>query len=152
MCAYTHLPTGAPATLLVQSLLTSSPAPFPRMRKSPMWDTSNAPDFCLTVMCSSIMDVYWMGMSQPANHTILAPSVMCRSWRGVLCIGTASVVLTKSFVHVTVELKKQDCDGRPIVLTVLVYQRGEVLFEPDTDCRLLDDLDVPLKERELLFA
>jgi hypothetical protein len=89
MCAYTHLPTGWPDTSFVHNVLTRSLAPLPLIRKSPMWETSNAPAVVRTAMCSSIMVVYWMGMSHPANQTILAPSFTCSSCIGVLCIEPA---------------------------------------------------------------
>ncbi len=67
----------------------SAPASLPLMMKSPMWDTSNAPEWVLTAMCSSMIDVYWMGMSQPAKKTIFAPRAACWSRIGVLCMQAA---------------------------------------------------------------
>src|SRR5699024_1943741 len=51
---------------------------------SPMWETSNTPTPFTTVMCSSIIPVYSIGMLKPANSCILAPSAMCTSVNGVV--------------------------------------------------------------------
>ena len=33
--------------------------------------------------CSSMIDVYWTGMAQPAKSTIRAPWATCQSYKGV---------------------------------------------------------------------
>ena len=40
---------------------------------SPMCETSKTPALVRTARCSSLMPVYWTGISQPANGTSLAP-------------------------------------------------------------------------------
>ena len=59
-----------------------------------MCDRSNSPAADRTARCSSRMPAYWIGISQPANSTIFAPSA---SWRsssglGVAAIGAGSVI------------------------------------------------------------
>ncbi len=83
------------------------------MMRSPMWDTSNAPERVLTVMCSSIMDVYWMGMSHPANQTILAPRATCSSLKGVLRMRPGLRYPSKSFGNLTDRCPGSGTDGQP---------------------------------------
>ena len=59
-----------------------------------MCDRSNRPAAVRTARCSSRIPEYWIGISQPANSTTLAPSA---SWRsssglGVGAIGSGSVI------------------------------------------------------------
>src|SRR3990172_8239117 len=53
---------------------------------------SNSPAAWRTAKCSSMMPVYSMGISQPPNSAILAPSCLCRGWSGVLFKGTVDVI------------------------------------------------------------
>ena len=48
-----------------------------------MCDRSNSPAAERTARCSSRMPPYWIGISQPANSTIFAPSASWRSSSGV---------------------------------------------------------------------
>ena len=48
-----------------------------------MCDRSNRPAAERTARCSSRMPPYWIGISQPANSTIFAPSASWRSSSGV---------------------------------------------------------------------
>ena len=48
-----------------------------------MCDRSNRPAAVRTARCSSRMPPYWIGISQPANSTIFAPSASWRSSSGV---------------------------------------------------------------------
>src|SRR5215471_9350419 len=49
-------------------------------------------------MCSSLTPLYWSGISQPANSTILAPAATWRSNRGVRrkVMGTAPTLASAS--------------------------------------------------------
>ena len=55
----------------------------PRISITAMCDTSNRPQLVRHQLCSAITPSYWMGISQPANGTSLAPSSMWRECRGV---------------------------------------------------------------------
>ena len=48
-----------------------------------MCDRSNRPTALRTVRCSSMIEAYWTGISQPANGTIRAPSATCAACSGV---------------------------------------------------------------------
>ena len=53
---------------------SASPASWPTTYSSPMCDRSNSPTACRTVRCSSMIELYWTGMSQPPNSISRAPS------------------------------------------------------------------------------
>ena len=48
-----------------------------------MWLTSKRPAAVRTAVCSSVMVVYWTGMSQPPKSTMRAPWPRCQSYKGV---------------------------------------------------------------------
>src|SRR5918999_4931902 len=50
---------------------------------SPMWDRSKRPMALRTVRCSSMIDAYCTGISQPAKGIIRAPSSTWTAWSGV---------------------------------------------------------------------
>ena len=79
---------------LISALARAAPASGPSTTSSPMCDRSNSPAADRTARCSSRMPEYWIGISQPANSTILAPSASCRSriGLGVAAIGSGSVI------------------------------------------------------------
>src|SRR5690349_21637859 len=57
------------------------------MRMSPMWLTSKTPTPPRTALCSAIrppLDGYSTGISHPPKSTILAPSLRCSAFSGVL--------------------------------------------------------------------
>ncbi len=48
-----------------------------------MWETSKTPALVRTARCSSMIELYWTGISQPANGTSRAPAATWRSCSGV---------------------------------------------------------------------
>src|SRR3990170_3038973 len=67
----------------VQTWRRSAAACGPVTSKRPMWETSNIPAAVRTALCSSMMPVYWTGISQPAKGTMRAPRRTCSAWRQV---------------------------------------------------------------------
>src|SRR3990170_7509064 len=59
-----------------------------------MWETSTRPAAVRTALCSSMMPVYWTGISQPAKGTMRAPRRRCSGWRQVR--RRASLILATS--------------------------------------------------------
>src|SRR5512136_2257281 len=68
---------------LVSSLSREPPAFLPVIQTLPMSETSKIPAPERTALCSSRIEVYQTGNSQPAKSIILAPSSRCTSLRGV---------------------------------------------------------------------
>src|SRR5579872_1754757 len=64
-----------------------------------MWLTSNAPAACRTASCSSLMDEYCSGISQPLKGTSRAPAPACAAWSGVRLSSTGSVPTLSSTVR-----------------------------------------------------
>jgi len=48
-----------------------------------MCETSNTPQAWRTALCSSMMLVYWIGMSNPPKELMTAPRALCRSYKQV---------------------------------------------------------------------
>src|SRR5258707_2130451 len=71
--------------------VNAPPGVFPvRIRISPIWLTSNTPTPWRTALCSGIKPPfagYSTGISQPPKFTILAPSLRCSAFNGVLRSG-----------------------------------------------------------------
>ena len=61
---------------------SAAPASGPSTYSSPMCDRSNRPTRSRTVRCSSMIELYWTGMSQPPNSISRAPSSRCASVSG----------------------------------------------------------------------
>ena len=73
---------------------SASPASGPTTYSSPMCDRSNSPTRWRTVRCSSMIELYWTGISQPPNSISRAPSSRWVSVRGVTWTGGSSVSVT----------------------------------------------------------
>src|SRR5438067_247981 len=67
-------------------------APTPSKKNSPMCERSKRPAAFRTARCSATMPPYWIGISQPANGTIFAPSATCRSYSGVRSSSVSTVM------------------------------------------------------------
>src|SRR6266516_2136241 len=63
----------------------------PATRNLPMWDTSNSPATWRTAKCSSRIEVYCCGISQPPKSTIRPPRATCLSYRGVRFVSLLAV-------------------------------------------------------------
>jgi hypothetical protein len=81
---YCAPPSGMRLTSLDSIRWRNRSASGPRVSTSPMCETSKTPTLFLTAMCSSLMPLYWTGISNPANGIIRAPAARCRSCSGVL--------------------------------------------------------------------
>src|SRR5262245_46342284 len=80
---YCTWPTAKAATSLVVRVCRAVSAPGPSTSNSPMWLTSKIPTPARVARCSSMIPVYWTGMSQPAKGTMRAPALTWAAWSGV---------------------------------------------------------------------
>src|SRR5262245_20662356 len=79
---------------------TASSACGPRIKMSPIWETSNTPTPVRTAKCSFIrppLAGYSTGMSQPPKSTILAPSRRCSALSEVFLSAWLSAVEDNTF-------------------------------------------------------
>ena len=67
------------ATRRVRSSARNTAAPGPSNRSRPMCEMSMMPAAVRVAWCSSMIEVYWTGMAQPANSTMRAPWAACQS-------------------------------------------------------------------------
>ena len=67
-----------------------SAAAGPSTQSSPMCDRSNRPARSRTLRCSSMMPLYWTGISQPPNSMSRAPAARCVSQSAVRRSGAAA--------------------------------------------------------------
>ena len=76
---------------MTSAAASAAPASGPSTISSPMCERSNRPAAARTARCSSMIPAYWIGISQPAKSTILAPSASWRSRSGVGCGAAADL-------------------------------------------------------------
>src|SRR5439155_18513970 len=80
---YCACPGCTPATSLVTTLLRKASASRPSTLSRPICDTSKRPATLRTARCSSRIEVYCCGISQPPKSTMRPPRATCRSYSGV---------------------------------------------------------------------
>src|SRR5262245_47477798 len=73
---------------------SAGPASGPSTYSSPMCDRSNRPARSRTVRCSSMIEPYWTGISQPPNSMSRAPSARWTSASGVRWTGRSGASVT----------------------------------------------------------
>ena len=89
---------------LVKMWFTNFSASGPVTKISPIWDTSKTPTALRTARCSSVMSVYLIGISKPANGLITAPRATCLSCKQVLSIFSDSIIDCKYVIQIRVNL------------------------------------------------
>src|SRR5438034_132473 len=82
--------TRGPRSLVTRCCRKSRLDP-PAMRNRPMCETSNRPATLRTAKCSSRIEVYCCGISQPPKSTIRPPRATCLSYRGVRFVSLLAV-------------------------------------------------------------
>ena len=74
---YWARPTARLGGSVTSAAARAAPASGPSTNSSPMCDRSNRPARSRTARCSSRIEPYWTGISQPLNSISRAPSARC---------------------------------------------------------------------------
>src|ERR671923_1818403 len=80
---YCAWPTSSAPGSLTSAYRRNATASPPWTPTSPMCERPKRPTAFRTVRCSSMIEVYWTGISNPANGTRRAPALTWASWSGV---------------------------------------------------------------------
>src|SRR5262245_48386941 len=135
---YCACPSTSPDVSLVTRLCTNCWLASPTTRNLPMCDTSKSPATLRTARCSSRIDVYCCGISQPPKSTMRPPRATCRSYSGV------RFVVWLLAVDGVVDFELVGVDEREELLVVpasrVGHDLGDVTCPLDRPLELLRDL------------
>src|SRR3982074_2402394 len=111
MSVYMAWPPARVARSLVIRRWRQTSAPAPSTTRRPICEMSNSPATFRTAKCSSRMDVYCCGSSQPPKSTIRPPRTRWREYSGVrlgaLPVKFGELVVIDDFDSVGVDEREQ---------------------------------------------